>query len=120
MKIDWKKAAPIFVLGILLGAVGGSWTQRAMMRHWKKSPDASRRVEKLSRQLKLDAGQKDAVKVLLEADRVKFAALHDELMARFKTLRGESRTEIRKLLTPEQQVKFDEMTARLDARSKHR
>jgi len=120
MKIDWRKYAPIFLLGLLLGAAGGSLAQRAAARHWKKGPHASRMLEKLGRELQLDAGQKDAAKILLESDRVKFEALHEESLARFQALRAASRAEIRKLLTPEQQAKFDVIAARHEARMKRR
>lgn len=120
MKIDWRRAAPIFLLGLLLGAVAGSWAQRAMMHHWRRRPDTSRMVEKMSRELDLDAAQKDAVKTLLESGRAKLDVLHKESVAQFEAMRAATRGDIRKLLTAEQQVKFDEMTARLEARNKRR
>lgn len=109
MKIDWRKIAPIFLLGLVLGAVGGSLAQRGLMRHWQRGPQTDRMLEKMSHELGLDGPQKDAVKALLESDRLKFEAL-----------RAASRAEIRKLLTAAQQAKFDEMTARLEARNKRR
>ena len=120
MKIDWKKSGPIFLLGLLLGAAGGSMAQRAMMRHWKNGHEPARMVEKMGRELQLDAGQKEAVKAALESTREKISVMHQETEARFEALRAATRADIRKLLTPEQQAKFDVITARHEARMRSR
>ncbi|OGR60197.1 MAG: hypothetical protein A2X36_03470 [Elusimicrobia bacterium GWA2_69_24] len=73
-------------------------------------------VEKFSRELKLDAAQKDAVRAVLESRRESMRAFKKETGARFDEIRLSMDSEIKKVLTPEQQKAFDAMHERMAAR----
>jgi hypothetical protein len=85
MSISWKQAVPVFALGLLLGAAGGSWAHRMAVRRFMRDglPRPERMLDNLSRELKLDAGQKDALKKVLEAQHEKMQVFHLEAAAKF-------------------------------------
>lgn len=119
MRPAWRQVVPALLIGCLIGAAAGSWCQRLTFRNfWKHGPDSQRLLSKFSRELSLDAGQKDAVKALLDAQHPKVMALHREMSAKMVSLRRETRESMRTLLNPDQQKKLDAMSARWEARHK--
>lgn len=119
MKPATKAALPVFVLGLALGAVAGSVAQRSLMRRFMKNgPDAQRMVKHLTRDLSLDEAQRASVLAALEARKPAMEALRTEGDAKFEALRAETNADIRKLLTPDQIVKFDALVAKWEARHK--
>jgi len=117
MKINWKQVVPVFVIGLVLGAAIGSWVHRAASHYFMKNgPHADRMLEKLSRGLNLDTAQKDAVRAVLDSQRTKMEALHQETSSKFNDIRLSFNAEIKKLLRPEQQKIFDAVAARWEAR----
>ena len=117
MKLAWKQIIPALLIGALAGAAAGAWCQRfAFHNFWKHGPDPERLLAKFDRDLKLDPKQKQDLKALLEAQHAKVMALHEETAAKFDALLVDLRGRTRKLLHAEQQRKFDEMSARWDAR----
>lgn len=121
MNVDWKRLAPVFLVGLALGASLGSWAQRAAFRHYREGSRSERMLKRLSRDLKLDDAQKEAVKAALEAKRREIDALHEQTFSKFAALRLSANAEVRKVLTPEQQKSFDELSARWEARrQRHR
>jgi len=104
-----------FLLGCLVGVVSGARYQRAMLRrYWRRGPDAERAVGRLSRDLGLDDDQRAKVKTLLEKHRQQMLALREKASADLKQLRLSFRSELRPLLKPEQEKKFQELTERWD------
>jgi Spy/CpxP family protein refolding chaperone len=85
---------------------------------WKRGPDTQKIIAKLSRKLDLSAPQLDQVQSILDAQRQKVMALHQEMSSQFDVIRLSMRTDMQKILTPDQQKKFIEMTQRWDARHK--
>ena len=119
MRIYWKQAVPVFVLGLILGAAAGSWAHRAAFRRFaKEGPGTERMLARQSRELKLDAGQQEAVRKVLESQHAQMKALHQETAAKFEELSASFKGEVKKALSPEQQAKFEAMTARWEAHRK--
>jgi len=100
------------VIGLLLGGSAGLFYARSLAAPWtKKSGEIF--LKHLDRELTLTEPQRTEIRSLLSANRDKISAYQDEI-------RKTARAEIRSLLTPGQQVRFDAMVARHDAQSKKR
>ena len=117
MTPKWKQIVPALLVGILLGLWAGALLPKAALwcRHQRGS-DADRLLNTIGAELKLDAGQKDAVKAVLETYRSQTKALHQETTAKFTQIRASMRQDVDKLLNPEQQKKFQEIQSHWDAR----
>lgn len=72
--------------------------------------------EALKKNLDLDARQSEQIRVIIDETREGYRQLQTEVGPRYDSLRLDGRAKIRALLTPEQQQKFDQMTAERDAR----
>lgn len=105
----------IFALGCVTGAaLDSAYRLRAAGR----GPQQQRRdfFEELQKNLNLDARQSSEVRAIVDETREGYRQLRTEVRPRYDALRGDGRARIRALLTPEQQQKFDRMTAERDAR----
>jgi len=119
MRLDWRQVVPALLLGCLIGIWGGAWLHRAGLRHMRTdATDTQRLLNKFNSELKLDAGQQDAVKAVLESYRTQMKALHEEHSKRFGEIRASMRNDIAKLLTPEQLKRFQDIQSRWDAHHK--
>lgn len=77
---------------------------------------AKERLQMLAQELNLTAGQREEIGSLLQQQVEKARALHDDMslsrrqkFKKMKVMREETRAQIRALLTPEQQAKYDLM-----------
>ena len=70
-------------------------------------PPSRMLVDRLSRDLDLTADQRTKIEEVLTARRPGMEALQRDVRSRFEAEQRSLRDEIRKVLTPEQQVKFD-------------
>ncbi|MBI4347857.1 MAG: hypothetical protein HY553_13455 [Elusimicrobia bacterium] len=112
MTRDWKAVAGALVAGILIGA--------AAQRAFPPKPPKGRMVAHITRKLKLSPEQKQLLQRIVEAKRRRMDALHEENKPKVQAVRESAREEIRAILTPEQQRRFDEMLARWkERRVKH-
>jgi Spy/CpxP family protein refolding chaperone len=111
MRLDWKQILPALLAGCLLGF----WTG-ALLPHRRAPRGADRMLDKFSRELRLEAGQRDSLKAVLEGYRPKFDALNEQMLA----LRRDMNLEISKFLTTEQGKRFQELQARWEARHQRR
>src|SRR5882672_1395372 len=101
MKIPWKYILVSFVMGLLLGGSTGLYYSHDLARHWiKKGPEMF--LRKLDRELQLTEPQRTQIRSLLNTNRDKLTTYQDEL-------RKTARTQIRILLTSDQQAHFDAM-----------
>ena len=66
-------------------------------------------LEHLSENLNLNAEQKAKVQPIIDQTRPQIAAIHQEAMDKMKALMESASAQIRPLLTPQQQEKFDAM-----------
>jgi hypothetical protein len=112
MKLPWKYILVSFVIGLLLGGSVGLYYSHNLARHWiQKGPEIF--LHKLDHEIHLTDSQRTQILILLDAKRDKMIAYQDEL-------RKTARAQIRILLSPEQQTRFDAMIAKHDAeRHKH-
>ena len=96
--------------GFALGTGTGWWAGRDLFpRRWSWEQRYESMLERFSSQLKLTPEQKEQVKVLLEAKRRKMEALRNETRPRREEVWKSTQAEIRKLLSLDQQKKFDRM-----------
>jgi hypothetical protein len=68
-------------------------------------------LERLTRDLELSADQRSQIESVLAARRSRLDALQQDVHDRFEAEQRSLRDEIRKVLTPEQQEKFDKQQA---------
>lgn len=114
MRLDWKQIVPALLLGCLLGI----WTG-AFLGHRRHSPPSTEKLlDRFSKDLRLEAGQREALRTVMESYRGRFDSLHADTEARLAEIRAAMNGEIVKLLQPEQQKKFQEMQARWEAHHK--
>jgi hypothetical protein len=113
-------AMSAFLFGAILGAVAGSWGQRAMFHRMRKGPDLARMMNKLNRELVLDEKQQAEIHTVLDARKTELDALKKDAQARFEAIRTATDADLRKSLRSDQQAKFDVMTARWRARMRER
>jgi Spy/CpxP family protein refolding chaperone len=113
----WLVLVGVFVLGSVTGAaLTGLYRSRAGNDRPESRERAMReRFEKMRQELSLTDQQTTQIRTILDETRNEYRALRNELRPRFEEPRQKARARIRALLTPEQQTKFDAMTARHDA-----
>ncbi len=116
--MDIKKYWLSFVLGAVVGAVAVAavthsfpWCKKGkgMQRH-----DPKAHLEKMSKELDLSEAQKPEIQKILEASHLKMKELHGEAFPKFKAIHESTKKEIRSLLEPQQQSKFDKMAERFE------
>ena len=109
------------LIGLIVGALAGSWyVKENFTPHWNgRGGDFKRHMlEHFSSELSLTPEQKEEVGAIFEKNRPQMMALQAEMRPKFEALRNLTHEEIRKILTPEQQKKFDVMSARFEKRFK--
>ena len=112
-------ALAVFVLGCVTGAALDSAYRlraeghRRPQRHQQGRDDFFKSLQK---NLDLDARQTEQIRAVIDETREGYRQLQTEVSPRYDSLRRDGRARIRALLTPEQQQKFDQMTAERDAR----
>jgi hypothetical protein len=106
----------VFVLGILLGGAGSRAMLQRRYRAMFRDPDAmfnNRRVGALARRLKLDEAQEERVRDILGKYGKRRRELNREIMDRcgapLRTQKSELDGEIRALLRPDQQTRYDQL-----------
>jgi Spy/CpxP family protein refolding chaperone len=123
---QWKAVAllsGVFLLGGVVG-VGGTVAFVARERAAAHRLDFGRRgdfpIQALTRRLKLTDDQRSKVQAILEGHASSRRAAMQEVMARcgssVKDEKVKLDADIRAILTPEQQTKFDELSARQQER----
>jgi hypothetical protein len=100
-----------FVLGALTGGAALALADRGADARPKRGDRVSF-IERLDRDLDLSAEQRESVELILKRHRPRMDSLWREVAPRFETLRAEVRSELNTILTPEQQVKHEEMMER--------
>ncbi len=119
MKLAWKQIAVAFVLGAVAAFAGVRYLgphffhRGAGDRHFQE-----RLLQQFTAKLHSSPDQRAKVAAILEAKRQKIDALRADIRPKFEEIRTSTRTEIRQLLSPEQQQKFDVMDAKFEARAK--
>jgi Spy/CpxP family protein refolding chaperone len=117
----------VFCVGLAGGVLIGRWTSidRAALRALRPPrefgpgpmggrpgvPPPGMLLERLTRDLELTPDQRTQIEGVLAARRSRLDALQQDVHARFEAEQRSLRDEIRKVLTPEQQEKFDKQAA---------
>lgn len=118
MVVSKRGIAFTCLLSFALGGGAGWWAGRDLFpRHWNREQKYKEMLERFNSQLKLTPAQRDQIKALLDANRQKLEAMREERREEFRRF---TREEIRTLLTPEQQKKFDRMELEWQARRLNR
>jgi hypothetical protein len=112
------KTTAVFVIGFLLGGAATAFgIHHCFMKCQGKGSKSEFILRHLTSKLKLDAGQKDKVALLLKEQEPKMETLHQETATKFKALRNSFNTKLKPILNTDQQKKLDEMTAKWDSRA---
>jgi hypothetical protein len=119
----WEAAVLVFVvflLGLLLGGVGSHlWDERVLGQEpVNTKPTRDQVVNDLTQRLQLTPDQQKQVAAMIDDTRAKWQALYAPLDAPREAIRQQGRANIRGVLTPDQQLKFDDFLKRLDDQRK--
>ncbi len=99
--------AAALLLGLVLGAAAGSWSQRALFhRMMRRGPDPKRMLERVGRDLGLDERQKAFVGAVMDAKRADLEAVRKDTFVRLEKIRESADVEIATVLTPAQAARF--------------
>jgi hypothetical protein len=102
----------VFVLGSLTGAaIDGIYRARAagMESRSLSMRDSEAYFDTLQRELKLNANQATGIRLILDHTRNEYKGICAETRPRYDALRGQARIQMRALLLPAQQQRFDEI-----------
>ncbi len=111
MNLQWKQIVPALLIGCLLGLWAGFLLPK-ISGHWRRNGLGTERLlNKFSKELSLDNAQRDAVKAVLESYSGKIKSFHEEI-------RASMNADIARLLSPEQQKKFEDLRTRWETRHK--
>jgi Spy/CpxP family protein refolding chaperone len=100
-----------FVLGVAAGAVG-MFLYAWYGGHWHRPMTRPDFVKYLSQELKLDTQQTQQVTQIIEASSKKFDDLRAQTRPQFDALRQQTDAQIRQVLRPDQERKFDDVIRR--------
>lgn len=118
-KISWHQVAISIVIGFLLGAFYGQLSGRPHFpRHGDHGRMKAKMVERLGKDLNLTMDQKKKVEDIFEAKHPQMLALQAEIQPKFEALRQATDAEIRQILSPDQQKKFDEIRTKMEEKHK--
>ena len=119
MKRAWKQMVVAFVLGGCVGfAVARVCPFGRFPHHRGGGHFEQRLLDRFSSKLQLTSEQRTQVATILEAKRQKMDALRAEIKPRFEEIRTSTSGEIRQLLNPDQQQRFDAMEAEWAAKKR--
>jgi Spy/CpxP family protein refolding chaperone len=121
-----RKAAVWVVIVFLLGAaVGGMfgygyahWSVSAARAPLPEPERRAQRVEQLTRELSLTSDQAKQLDAILMQRHTEAKAIHDQSDTQIEQIRQKGRAQIRAILAPEQQPKFEEFLKKLDEERK--
>jgi Spy/CpxP family protein refolding chaperone len=108
----------VFLLGMVFGGLGNHlWGQRV----WGEQPapvnihpTRDQVIAQCTHELQLTPDQQKQLISIIDDTRAKWNALYAPLDGQREQIRQDGRAHIRAILTPEQQVKFDDFMRRID------
>jgi Spy/CpxP family protein refolding chaperone len=107
----------VFVLGATFGVLGAHmWAQRVsgQAAPINTKPTRDQIMQDLTQRLQLTPDQQKSIAAAIDETRARWQALYAPLDAPREQIRQEGRAKVRAVLTPQQQVKFDEEMRQLD------
>lgn len=121
MTVSWKQVVPAILIGAVAGSaatVGAFKYKRSVWRDPAKRHE--RMLERFSKELDLSSEQKQKVSAIFESTRERLDALGTQTRPKFEALKAQADAEIRVLLSPEQQSKFDELQKKWEKKRRRR
>jgi len=118
----WSIATVIFALGCVTGAAVDGLYRTRMQDPPAPQPaavsmrDTEAYFVTLQRELALDEGQSSAMREVLDKTREEYKAVCADVRPRYDVVREHARTQMRALLTSEQQPRFDSIVTAEDCR----
>ena len=109
-----------FLLGVLAGAAGAFFFGWHMMGPQGRSGRREWILRHMTRELDLSSSQVGQVRAIMEETGGKIDALRKQQRPQFDALLAESRDRVRKILTPQQATRFDEMMKKFEEHRKRR
>lgn len=117
-----KTSAAFLLVGIfLLGGVAGGVAHYIYQNHLGYGPPPRPRlqnrhdiVEEMAQSLKLDAQQKEKLKVIIQQSRERYVAMSAQFRPQYEKVRAETNEAIRAILRPDQQISFERTLERMD------
>jgi Spy/CpxP family protein refolding chaperone len=112
----------VFLLGIALGAMGHIALDRRTFaaREHDHVDGRPRLVSRMTHELNLTADQQKQLSAILTDMQRKFAAVRQQMTPEFDQIRNQGHDQIRQMLTPQQQPKFEAFLQRLAAERRKR
>jgi Spy/CpxP family protein refolding chaperone len=106
MRLPWRYILVSLCVGFLVGAAAGLFTAHLAYPRWHRW-DPERIVQRYDRELQLTADQRTQIHAIIKAHR-------DRIRGHRQEVRQAARNEIRRILTPAQQARFDALEKRRD------
>jgi len=114
----------VFVLGVALGVLG---TYVVSTRVFAQRPDdhnpvaqRAHYIDRLDHELSLTDDQQKQIDEILTSVQARYDSIHQSVEPQYDQARQDGRAQIRQLLTPDQQPKFDDFMKRMDEERKAR
>jgi len=117
MKIHWRYSAVALLIGFFLGA-GSGLLMKPFYHPIMHKGDFQHKLERFSTKLSLTSEQKDHVGMILKTNREKLDQIKAEMESQMQDVRKTTHDQIRAVLTPEQQFKFDALHTKMEAHFK--
>jgi hypothetical protein len=114
----------VFVLGVALGVLGSYVVTTRVFAHSQPpqhDPAASRAhyIDRLNHELNLTPDEQKQIDAVLTTVQARYDAIHQSVLPQYDDARKSGREQIRQLLTPDQQTKFDDFLRRMDEEHKN-
>ena len=116
-----RRAYVYFLLTFILGLLVGGWAIFGYGWYggrWRRNFSRERVIQHLQQDLNLTDAQAQQLNQIIDEYWKKSRELQHQIEPQFSALREERRERIRKILTPEQLVKFNEIVQRSNERMK--
>lgn len=111
----------VFVLGIALGSLGTYMvTTRVLAARPQAVHGPANTMAMFTKDLNLSPDQQKQLQAILNDIRARYAEIHKQADPEYESARNEGRERIRKILTPEQGPKFEELLLKIDAQRRRR
>jgi hypothetical protein len=108
----------VFVLGILLGGVGNHLWGESVWGMRNGTPPPNHLAVELTDELLLTSDQQKQLNIIIADTQSKWRALYGPLEPQRNEIREQSHDQMRRILTPDQEPKFDAFMRRLDEQRK--
>jgi len=119
----WSGVIAVFIVGVIIGGLSATVLMRSHLQHVMRSgpPRAHERVaERLTGGLDLTAAQREQIERIVHEFGPRFDEFEWQSRTEIRNLATEMETQIRAVLTPEQQAKYDAHIARMHEEFKRR